>query len=276
VARIRSIKPEYWADEDFAVSVPNRDARLLYVGLWNLADEHGRVRGDPRYVKGQLFAYDDDLTPKMIDALLDELAAARKVQRYRSGSGAYLFLPNLAKHQRLEAAKVASRLPAPPDPDESAPMATVGTDESAPGADESALLYVAGSREPVAGGRGAPLRSARTKGTRIPADFTVTPEMVTWAREKCPQVDGKAETEKFVNHWTAKSGKDATKLDWPATWRNWMLNSRDRYGARASPGTDLTPHNGTRPSTAELRAGAGIDIANRLKQQRLDAERDTG
>jgi hypothetical protein len=50
VARIRSIKPEYWADQDLAEQV-SRDARLLYIGLWNLADEHGRLRGDPRYIK---------------------------------------------------------------------------------------------------------------------------------------------------------------------------------------------------------------------------------
>ncbi len=262
MARIRSIKPEYWADEDLAAAV-SRDARLLYIGLWNLADEHARLRGDPRYVKGQLFAYDDDLTPKHVDALLDELAAAGKVQRYRSGSGAYLFLPNLAKHQRLEASKVESRLPAPPDPSESAPMATVGADlsardpdESTPHADESSLLYGSWSMEHGAGGRGAPLEPAPTKrGRRIPDDFTVTPEMVAWARDNCPQVDGRVETEKFVNHWHAKTGRDATKLDWPATWRNWMLNARDRYGpARASPG------NGAYVATSDRKV-AQVDVA---------------
>jgi hypothetical protein len=119
---------------------------------------------------------------------------------------------------------------------------------------------------------GAPLPSAQTKrGCRIPADFTVTPEMVAWARDRCPQVDGKLETEKFVNHWQGKSGKDATKVDWPATWRNWMLGAHDRYGpSRASPS------NGVHQSTGALRAGAGIEIANRLRQQREEAERDPG
>lgn len=273
MARIRSVKPEFWADEDFARDVPNRDARLLYIGLWNLADEHSRLRGDPRYVKGQVFAYDDDLTPAVIDSLLDQLARAGKVQRYRSGSSAYLFLPNLAKHQRLETSKVESRLPAPPDPSEPAPMAAVGADKSArdpdepapradvspPSANDSALLYGSGSMEPGAGGMepgsgDAALNSPRTKrGTRIPADFAVTPEMVAWATERCPQVDGRLETEKFVNHWRGKSGKDATKVDWPATWRNWMLNARDRYGARASP-------NGGYVGTSDRKVGQ-VDVA---------------
>lgn len=81
-------------------------------------------------------------------------------------------------------------------------------------------------------------RGATKRGTRIPDDFAVTPAMVEWARQKVPQVDGRLETEKFINYWRAKTGKDATKLDWPATWRNWMLNAAERLpsnGARASP-----------------------------------------
>lgn len=70
------------------------------------------------------------------------------------------------------------------------------------------------------------------RGTRIPADFTVTPQMVTWAREKAPNVDGRLETEKFVNYWQAKSGKDATKVDWAATWRNWILTASEHVLAR--------------------------------------------
>lgn len=81
-------------------------------------------------------------------------------------------------------------------------------------------------------------RAATKRGTRIPDDFQATPAMVEWARANVPEVDGRRETEKFINYWRAKSGKDATKLDWVATWRNWMLNAADRApagGARASP-----------------------------------------
>ncbi|WP_031467120.1 hypothetical protein [Sciscionella sediminilitoris] len=67
-----------------------------------------------------------------------------------------------------------------------------------------------------------------TRGTRIPDDFAATPEMVTWAREHTPHVDGRTETAKFIDYWQAKTGKDATKLDWVATWRNWMRNAAER------------------------------------------------
>jgi len=66
----------------------------------------------------------------------------------------------------------------------------------------------------------------RKRATRISEDFTVTPEMRLWASSKAPDADLMTETEKFINYWVAKSGKDATKLDWAATWRNWILNSK--------------------------------------------------
>ncbi|MGW1680525.1 hypothetical protein [Saccharopolyspora sp. NPDC002376] len=80
----------------------------------------------------------------------------------------------------------------------------------------------------------------RKRATRIPEDFTVTAEMVTWARENCPNVDGRRETEMFVNHWTAKSGKDATKHDWERTWRNWLLRSQKDAERRAPARTGQT------------------------------------
>jgi hypothetical protein len=76
----------------------------------------------------------------------------------------------------------------------------------------------------------------RKLGTRLPDDFSVTPAMVAWAREHAPHVDGKRETERFCDHWRSKPGKDGRKLDWIATWRNWMRNAEDRQGPRDRPG----------------------------------------
>lgn len=172
MARMRTTKPEYWADEDLA-DLP-RDARLLYMGLWNLSDEWSRLRGRADYIKGQLFPYDDDLPPGEIDHLLDLLAKAGKVVRYAVASRSYLFLPNLSKHQRLEPDKVPSRLPAPPDssllepepspseprPDEAARDADVSKSD----AKDHALKHVAGSRGHVAAAAREPraVRSAFT------------------------------------------------------------------------------------------------------------------
>lgn len=72
----------------------------------------------------------------------------------------------------------------------------------------------------------------RKRATRLHEDFTVTAEMRLWASTKAPDADLMTETEKFINYWVAKSGKDATKLDWNATWRNWILNAKTNTNNR--------------------------------------------
>lgn len=185
MARIRSLKPEFWTDEELAAGAC-RDARMLYMGMWNLADEHGRLRGDPRFIKGQVFAYDDDLTPDVVDKLLDELDALGKVVRYRVSGARYAFLPKLAEHQRLEADKVPSRLPAPEDADHEPPpdqpeppranKSAPDSDESARGAEDHALLYGSGVR-----GHGS--------GNNNVSDAATTPEAVEPEPEAPPRLD---------------------------------------------------------------------------------------
>lgn len=68
------------------------------------------------------------------------------------------------------------------------------------------------------------------RGTRIPEPFILTAEMRNYAATKRPDVDVMIETEKFVNYWRSKPGKDGTKIDWLATWRNWILSAR-KYGS---------------------------------------------
>ncbi|MCT2299777.1 hypothetical protein M3G04_02480 [Dietzia cinnamea] len=68
---------------------------------------------------------------------------------------------------------------------------------------------------------------ARKRATRIPEGFTPSPEVIEAMRAECPRVDLEAENRKFVDYWTAKAGKDATKLDWDATWRNWIRRAKD-------------------------------------------------
>lgn len=80
-------------------------------------------------------------------------------------------------------------------------------------------------------------KSAQKRGTRIPADWTPDEATRTWTLDRIPERVAAVELEKFRNYWSAKTGRDATKLDWPATWRNWVLNTNTR-GGRASPASD--------------------------------------
>lgn len=74
--------------------------------------------------------------------------------------------------------------------------------------------------------------SDHKKGTRIPDDFVCDLE---WAmREGLTLSEASREAESFRDYWIAKAGKDATKQDWPATWRNWVRNQLKRK--RGPPG----------------------------------------
>ena len=68
-------------------------------------------------------------------------------------------------------------------------------------------------------------KKSSPRGSRIPDEFLLTSEMRSWAKEKRPDVDVTLETEKFVNYWRSKAGKDAVKLDWRLTWNNWILRA---------------------------------------------------
>lgn len=74
--------------------------------------------------------------------------------------------------------------------------------------------------------------------------------MAQWARQNVPLViqqgRGKRETDRFINHWQAESGRNATKIDWVAAWRNWMLRAEDGLsGGR--------PANGNKPPSVNPR-----------------------
>lgn len=78
----------------------------------------------------------------------------------------------------------------------------------------------------VLAAQGAPATPAAKaiRGTRLPQDWFLPKAWGEWALKDTPHwtVDiVRLESEKFRDHWHAKSGKDATKNDWEAAWRNW-------------------------------------------------------
>lgn len=70
--------------------------------------------------------------------------------------------------------------------------------------------------------------------------------------------------ESFRDHWSAKPGKDATKLDWEATWRNWCksgITQRDypppRAGANGHHPPDRAAARAAKNAEAEALAFGG-------------------
>lgn len=70
-------------------------------------------------------------------------------------------------------------------------------------------------------------KASPKKATRLPVAWTLPKDWAEWAvSQGWPEPVVRSEAEKFRDYWIGKSGANATKLDWLATWRNWMRNSK--------------------------------------------------
>ncbi|OWZ94546.1 hypothetical protein B9J07_08875 [Sinorhizobium sp. LM21] len=69
-------------------------------------------------------------------------------------------------------------------------------------------------------------RNGSGRAMRLPEDFE--PDWGFAAGLGFGRAEAGVEFDKFRDYWRAKSGRDATKLDWAATWRNWMRSAGGR------------------------------------------------
>lgn len=106
MARIRTIKPEFFTSEDIVSLSPL--ARLFYVSLWCEADREGRLEWKPRTFKLRYLPGDDC----DVDALGSELAEAGLIVIYEMEGKLYAEIPTFAKHQIINNRESESQLPA--------------------------------------------------------------------------------------------------------------------------------------------------------------------
>lgn len=113
MARIRTIKPEFWEDE--VVGSLSRDARLLFIACLNIADDEGLLRWSSPYIKSSAFMYDDDIGVQDCQQIMDELIEAQLFFSYNAGKSKqpFAYIVNFHKHQKINRPG-PSRLPPPP------------------------------------------------------------------------------------------------------------------------------------------------------------------
>lgn len=117
MARARNIKPSFFTNEDL-VELPFED-RLLFVGLWTLADREGRLEDRPKRIKMAIFPADS----VDVDVSLARLAKLGFIARYEARGIACIQVLNFAKHQNPHVREAASELPAMGDTDASTVLA---------------------------------------------------------------------------------------------------------------------------------------------------------
>ena len=109
MARSRNIKPGFFKNDLLAEVDPL--GRLLFAGLWTIADREGRLEDRPKKIKAEVLPYDDC----NIEALLQGLASRGFILRYQVDGTGFIQVVNWDKHQQPHVKEQASIIPAPPE-----------------------------------------------------------------------------------------------------------------------------------------------------------------
>lgn len=218
MARIRTIKPEFFTSEDIVCLSPL--ARLLYIAVWCEADKEGRLVWRPRTFKLRYLPAD----MCDVEALCGELVAAGLVVLYGDGLA---YVPAFSRHQHINPRESASSLPEP------------GSDSRVTDA-SSRVSDAQVGRE----GKG---REGENTHTALAPEWVLPKAWGEWAIAEYPHwtpESVRAIAEQFADHQRAKA---ATSADWPATWRKWC---RDDLTQRAHPPPLPSPKPADRPHQA--------------------------
>jgi hypothetical protein len=122
ILRARNLKPGFFKNYHLALIAPPW-GRLLFAGLWCLADREGRLKDIPEWIKAEVFPYDEKITvsspldngyhPTHIDELLNMLSEGKDpfISRYEVGGFRYIQINNFRKHQNPHHTEKPSIIP---------------------------------------------------------------------------------------------------------------------------------------------------------------------
>jgi hypothetical protein len=203
MARIRTIKPEFFTDEVVGECSPT--TRLLFVACWVFADDNGNLERSAKQLKAQAFPYDSlDCEP-----MLAELIERGLLIEYEADGKKCLHISGFDRHQRIEKPS-KPRLPLYIESPTS-PGALPEPSPTTPG-------VVGSLREGK--GRERKGEGTRKRATSLPESLTLTEQHRQYAEAQ--GLVGPAEQfERFLDHHRAKG---SVFVDWDAAWRTWVRN----------------------------------------------------
>lgn len=252
MARIRTIKPEFWDSPDTAKA--DLRTRLLYIAMWNWADDYGI--GDATQGRIMNFAFPhDDIPVADYPRIFADVSESFGVVFFSFLGRRYYVIPAWDEHQRTEK-RAKPKVGLVEAAKNAITAAHSGVKDSPTISADSPSL----EREQGKGNRGTgEVDMPRKRGTRLDPDWM--PEQSTVdaikAETNATREELAFQHRKFVDYWTDKTGRDATKLAWDGTWRNWMRNAHQR-------GEIGNKHNGTNGRTHKLRVLA--DLAAEVRE----------
>ncbi len=108
MARIRSVKPDFWTSAQILECSTN--ARLLFIGIWNFADDTGRHPDSSKQIKAEIFP-SDPFTDEQVFGWINELKEQGLIIPYAIDGVKYFYVKGW-KHQKIDRPQ-PSKYPAP-------------------------------------------------------------------------------------------------------------------------------------------------------------------
>ncbi len=205
MARIRTIKPEFFTSDDTCSLSPL--ARLLFIGCWCEADREGRLEWKPRALKRKYLPEDDCDA----DEICASLVAGGLIVLYGQGLA---YVTGFAKHQVINLREAQSKLDAPPE--------TACNARALPAIAPGKGKEGKGKEEEPKGSLPAESGKAKRK-TRLPEDWSVTAEQLEYAKAQgCADPSDTAARFK-LNHLS----KGTLALDWDRGFQYWCRNEKN-------------------------------------------------
>ena len=100
----------------------------------------------------------------------------------------------------------------------------------------------------------------KQRGSRLPQDFVLSKEWSDFCTQQRPDLNLQNTFDSFKDFWTAKAGSGGVKLDWLATWRNWVRNQSVPKASFAQINADIARTTVPRNSSYE-------DTQRRLREE---------
>lgn len=85
------------------------------------------------------------------------------------------------------------------------------------------------NQEPITNNKPKEKVDKKKPATRIPQDWEPSETDIQFCRTERPDLDPYKTGERFKDYWLGISGAKGCKLDWPATWRNWVRNEKKQF-----------------------------------------------
>jgi len=226
MARTRLLKPGFFQNEQLA-DLP-MSARLLFAGLWTIADRAGRLEDRPKRIKALLFPFDADVE---MDDLLAGLCRGGFIRRYEAEQVAVIQIVRFLEHQKPHKNEPPSVLPReskdsgqiptlPPGLKDPVSRSGVKDRDNSSEADEPPSKPAAWVVFPCVG---------------ADKDWSLTgPQLQDWC-ELYPNLDIPAECSKALAWVLADSKRRKTASGMPRFLVNWFNRSADRGGSSVKP-----------------------------------------